>query len=97
MKQYSRIVTDSICDSRILSEIRGYFHEQGFTNSQRSEQTGPVGRTDLRVSQQRDGSKKLVQRERCLRADLLQMVVIIAPKGTIATDPFPHSLGWTAT
>ena len=25
MKQYSRIVADSICDSRILSEIRGYF------------------------------------------------------------------------
>ena len=25
MKQYSRIVADSICDLRILSEIRGYF------------------------------------------------------------------------
>ena len=27
MSQYSRIVADSICKSRILSEIRGYFHE----------------------------------------------------------------------
>ena len=25
------------------------------------------------------------------------LVVIIAPKGTIATDPFPYSLVWTAT
>lgn len=32
MKQYSRKLADSICDSCILSGIRGYFREQGFIN-----------------------------------------------------------------
>ena len=49
MKQYSRIAADSISDSRILSGIQGYFHEQKFTNTQRTEQTVPVGRTNLIV------------------------------------------------
>ena len=34
MTQYSRIVTDSICDSHILSEIRGYFYESRITDNQ---------------------------------------------------------------
>ena len=57
--------------------MRGDFHEQGFTNHQRSEQTGPVGRADRRVLQQRDGSKKLMAGELSLRANILQMVASV--------------------
>ena len=50
-KQYSRIVADRICVSRILSEIRGYFHESRIAVSQRTEETGVVGRADIRLSE----------------------------------------------
>ena len=60
MKQYSRIVADSICQSRILSGIRGYFHEQGFASTQRTEQVSHLGWTDLGVSQQRPECQSLV-------------------------------------
>ena len=66
--------------------MRGDFHEQGFTNHQRSKKTGPVGRADRRVLQQRDGSKKLMAGELSLRANILQMVasVIWDGSGTVA-------------
>ena len=73
MKQYSRIVADSICESRILSEIRGYFCESRITGKKYAEQTSPVGRADLGVPQQRSECQGLVQRKWYLRADLLQM------------------------
>ena len=73
MKQYSRIVADSICDSALLSEIRGYFCGSRATNNEPAEQTGPVGRTDLGVPQQRSEHQGLVQRKWHLRADLLSV------------------------
>ena len=81
MKQYSRIVADSICESRILSGIRGYFCESRIADNKPAEQTGPVGRTDLGVSQQRSECKDLVPGKRDLRTDLLQMAEEIVRDG----------------
>ena len=66
MQQYSRILAESIRDWRVVSGIRGYFHEQGFANHQQSEQTGAVSRTDLGVPQQRSEGQGLVQGKRSL-------------------------------
>lgn len=43
MTQYSRVVADSICDSRTLSEL-WFFYESRITDNQSAEQTGLVGR-----------------------------------------------------
>ena len=77
VKQYSRIVADSIRDWRVLSEIRGYFHGQRLTITQQPEQTGTVGRAYFGVPQQRPERQDLVQGERRLRADLLQMAAAV--------------------
>lgn len=53
MKQYSRIVADSICESRKLSGIRGYFHERRTTDNEQPEQAGAVGWANFGV-QERD-------------------------------------------
>ena len=63
VKQYSRIVADSIRDWRVLSEIRGYFHGQRLTITQQPEQTGTVGRTDFGVPQQRSECQNMVPGE----------------------------------
>lgn len=73
MKQYSRITADSICQSRILSEIRGYFCESRATDKKYAEQTGSVGRASLGVPQQRSECQNLVLGKWDLRADLLQV------------------------
>ena len=49
MAEHSRIVTDSICDLRILSEIRGYFYGSRITDNKSAEQTGTVGLADQGV------------------------------------------------
>ena len=73
MKQYSRKVADSICQSSILSEIRGCFCESRATEKEYAEQTGPVGKADFGVPQQRPECQKLVLGKWNQRADLLQM------------------------
>ena len=60
MKQYSRIVADSKCDSRILSGIRGYFCESRIADNKPAEQTGPMGRADLGVPKQWSKCQSLV-------------------------------------
>ena len=73
MRQYSRILADSIRDWRLQSGVRGYFHEQEFANNQWSKQTGAVGRTDIGVPQQRSERQGLVQGKRSMWADILEV------------------------
>ncbi len=81
MKEYSRIEADSMCESHILSAVRGFYYEYRIAATERAKQAGSVGGADFGVQKQWTERKDLVQRKWCLRTELLQMAEEIIYNG----------------